>query len=661
MNPDERALAPRRALVPTGAPVEDPVAAAQARLAAALEEVTALDAEVEALSTALAAFAAEVERRLAGPDAEARRAASLVRRLQALADGLASELTRLRGATRGAAAGRSDSSGATGRRARGRAGRAVNPGGGFGEARVAWADPDAAEVEDAAEQGPTAARAGGDEAPEEIPTLERQVAELKRLYRRLARLLHPDLAPDEADRERLSALMARANAAYEAGDLAALELMAARVGAGEPPGELTEAERLLHLSRRAEQLARVAASLQRERQRLSRSETARLRAEAGRRAAAGQDYFAESVAELAEEAGAARADALVRLEAVARAAREVGKARRKIMGDLERPRAGGIRRSFDPVTESPLVRRSAARLERARATAPALALARWLETAAEAEGSRWEAGLTLLAWLMEAAGERPPPTVATAAGLAERWGRLAAGWPGAPDLAGALARLPRHLALGARAGREEVVAGLQLADGALAAGVQVALSREAVAARAREVLAVLGPEERCAGCRRPVLGLHLLRTSGLDERHGIACPRCGAVLRSYWRYGEAEGLEGLWPVARSLGLAAEQAVRLGGVTLAFGMRPVDLASLTAGGLAERFEELYLAPYRVSLPRAAVRVAARSGGLLAARTRLAGAGRISLELTEEAGTTADGLVELLRVRIERRFRPGGEEA
>jgi curved DNA-binding protein CbpA len=659
MNPDERALAPRRALVPTGAPVEDPVAAAQARLAAALEEVTALDAEVEALSAGLAAFAGEVERRLAGPDAEARRAASLVRRLQALADGLASELTRLRAAAEGAALGRSGSSGATGRRPRGRAGRGAAPGGGRGEAKEAWADPDAAEGEDAEEQWP-AARDGGDGVAEEIPTLERQAAELKRLYRRLARLLHPDLAPDEADRERLSALMARANAAYEAEDLAALELMAARVGAGEPPGELTEAERLLHLSRRAEQLARVAASLQRERRRLSRSETARLRAEAGRRAAAGQDYFAESMAELDEEAGAARTDALARLEAVARAAREVGKARRKIMGDLERSRAGGIRRAFDPVAESPLVRRSAARLESARATAPALALARWLEAAAEAEGTRWEAGLTLLAWLMEVAGERPPPTVATAAGLAGRWARLAAGWPGAPDLAGALARLPRHLTLGARAGREEVVAGLQLAEASLAAGVQVALSREAVAARAREVLSNLGPEERCASCRRQVLGLHLLRTSGLDERHGIACPSCGAVLRSYWRYGEAEGLEGLWPVARSLGLAAEQAVRLGGVTLAFGMRPADLAVLTAGGLVERFEELYLAPCRVALPRAAVRVAAR-GSLITPRTRLAGAGRISLTLTEAAGTTAEGLVELLRGRIERRFRPGGEGA
>ncbi len=638
MPSDERALAPRRALVPTGIPADDPVAAAKARLAAALEEVSAVDAEVEALSAALAAFALEVERRLAGPDAEARRASGLVRRLQALADGLTRELARVRGGASGPGG-----PGAGRRRAakekakeRGRRGAA---------AEAAWGEP--------GEAGP--ARDGA-AVLEEIPTLERQAAELKRLYRRLARLLHPDLAPDDAERGRLSGLMAAANAAYEADDLAALELMAEKVGAGEPPGELTEAERLLHLGRRAEQLERVAASLRRERERLARSQTARLRAEAGRRAEAGGDYFTESAAELVEEAGAARVDALARLDAVAGAARELTSARRKTMGELERRRSGGVRRAFDPLAESELVRRSVGRLERARATEPARALGRWLEAAAE--GSPWEAALTLLAFLLEAAGERPPPAVATAAGLAERWERLRVGWPGAPDLAGALARLPRHLALGARAGREEVVAGLQLAEASLAAGVRIALDREAVAALARQVLSVMGPEERCETCRRQVVGLHLMRTSGLDERHGIACPRCGAVLRSYWRYGEAEGLEGLWPVARALGLVAEQTVRLAGVNLGFGMRPADRETLTARGLVERLEELYLAPCMVELPRGALRVAGPSG-VLEPRARVSGAGRMVFKLGAEAGTTVDALVELLRVRIERRFRPAGD--
>ena len=241
------------------------------------------------------------------------------------------------------------------------------------------------------------------------------------------------------------------------------------------------------------------------------------------------------------------------------------------------------RRPFDPLAESALVRRSAARLELERAGAPARALARWLEEAATR--SPWEAGLTVLAFLLEAAGDRPPPSVAEAAGLAARWEVMRADWPEAPALAEALARAPRHVVVGARLGPDEVVAGPQLAEAGLAAGVRLALEHGAVAAVARRVLAALGPEERCRRCRKPVLGLHLLRTRGLDERHGVVCPRCGGVLRSYWRYGEAEGLEALAPLSLALGLVAEQPVTLGGATLGFQLLPPEREALTARGPA----------------------------------------------------------------------------
>ena len=45
----------------------------------------------------------------------------------------------------------------------------------------------------------------------------------KRLFRQLARLIHPDLAGDPKERERRTNLMVAANDAYEQGDLAALE------------------------------------------------------------------------------------------------------------------------------------------------------------------------------------------------------------------------------------------------------------------------------------------------------------------------------------------------------------------------------------------------------------------------------------------------------
>jgi len=75
-------------------------------------------------------------------------------------------------------------------------------------------------------------------------------------------------------------------------------------------------------------------------------------------------------------------------------------------------------------------------------------------------------------------------------------------------------------------------------------------------------------------------------------------------------------------------------------------------------LVERLEALYLEPYQVSLPRGSVRVAGPRG-LLEPRARVAGAGRVAFRLGADAGTSADGLVELLRVRIERRFKPGAE--
>jgi hypothetical protein len=647
MSTPEPAAAPPRALVAVGRPAVDPVAEAQARLDAVVAEVTALDAEVEQRSAALAAFALELTRRLALPDAEARRAASLVRRLQALADLLAEALRQVQEST---AAGR-----APARKRPPRAGRRPRPGAGS-RPFAGWADPDEDDADGPGADGDGAATAepGGpaDAAPEELPTVAQQAAELKRLYRRLARLLHPDLASDDGERVRLSGLMARANAAYQAADLTTLTLMAERLGAGEPPGEFGEAERLLHLGRRIEQLQRVAASLRRERDRLGRTETARLLGEAERRAAAGGDYFTESEAELVEEAGAARADALVRLAALGRSARELSSARRKAMDELERRGKGGVRRAFDPLAEGGLVRRSAARLDRAKAGAPARELARWLEEAATR--APWEAGLTLVAALAELAGERPPPSMATAEGLAARWERLRQGWPGAPELARALAQLPRHLAPGARAGPEEVVAGVQLTEAPLLAGVRIALEREPVAALARQVLAALGPAERCGPCRQEVLGLHLLRTRGLDERHGVVCPRCGQVLRSYWRYGEPEGLEGLWPLALELRVAAELAVRLGDCTLGFGLRPAEAEALTAKGLVELLDELYLTPCQVQLPPGAVRVVA-GRVLLEPRAQVTGRGRLGFRV--EADTTAEALVELLRTRIEQRFRPG----
>jgi DnaJ-domain-containing protein 1 len=48
-------------------------------------------------------------------------------------------------------------------------------------------------------------------------------SKLKRLYRSLARRFHPDLAPDEKDRDRRNRVMAQINKAYQEGDMEMLE------------------------------------------------------------------------------------------------------------------------------------------------------------------------------------------------------------------------------------------------------------------------------------------------------------------------------------------------------------------------------------------------------------------------------------------------------
>jgi len=447
--------------------------------------------------------------------------------------------------------------------------------------------------------------------------------------------------------------MARANAAYDQGDLTALEVMAEKLGAGDPLGEVGPEERRAHLERRTATLARIAASLARERDRLVRSDTHRLREEALRRAAAGEDFLSVTRAELAEEIEAAYADARARLARLSTVARDVARARSIAMKDLERRGPTGARRAFDPLQEAELVRMGAARLERSRATAEARELARTLE--ARAGEAPAEVALTLLAFFAEDAGERPPEALLTADGWAERWERLRLAWPGTPELARTLARLPRWLSLGARAQGTDVVAGVQLAGAELAAGVRIALERGAVARLAREVLSALGPEGACDACGARGPGVHLLRTRGLDELNGVVCPGCGAVLRSYWRYGEADGLEALAGHALRLGHVAEAAAQLAGTAIGFQMLPEEREALTAAQLRRRFVDLYLGAYEVDLPASAIGLA-YGRAELPGSARIGPADRLRFTVARDAGLTAEELLELLRARIERRFRP-----
>ncbi|MFY0582200.1 hypothetical protein ACN28S_55105 [Cystobacter fuscus] len=228
--------------------------------------------------------------------------------------------------------------------------------------------------------------------------------------------------------------------------------------------------------------------------------------------------------------------------------------------------------------------------------------------------------------------------------------------PEAPPYDEALTRLPRHLELGLRVmkKKKEVHFGLQLRETELLAAVPLALQRADVAERGRSVLAVIGPQEQCKRCGEEVLLQHLMRTRGLDERHGQLCPLCAHPQKSYWLYSRTEGQEALLPHALRLGTVVEQAVRLARTSVSFQMLPEEREALTAAQLRQRFVDLYLQPYGVELAPEHVRLV-QAGQVLEDEARV-DRGAVTLKLAPEAGQGEAQLLELLRSRIERRFRP-----
>ncbi|MGW6686463.1 hypothetical protein [Streptomyces sp. NPDC054961] len=100
------------------------------------------------------------------------------------------------------------------------------------------------------------------------PERVRPTEEVRRLYRELVRQAHPDLAQDEAERERREEFIVRVNAAYGRGEEQLLRELAQEWAAGPAPAaaRLSESEelyeRLEWLSRRKELLSVVARELE---------------------------------------------------------------------------------------------------------------------------------------------------------------------------------------------------------------------------------------------------------------------------------------------------------------------------------------------------------------------------------------------------------------
>jgi hypothetical protein len=126
--------------------------------------------------------------------------------------------------------------------------------------------------------------------------------DLKRLYREVAKRIHPDLAKDSADRERRTRFMAEANRAYEVGDEEALRriLDEYQDGADAVEGEGIGAELIRVIRQISMARARVAA-IEQELATLRQSEIARLKKQAEDREQAGGDLLAELAATIREQ------------------------------------------------------------------------------------------------------------------------------------------------------------------------------------------------------------------------------------------------------------------------------------------------------------------------------------------------------------------------
>jgi len=101
--------------------------------------------------------------------------------------------------------------------------------------------------------------AWGEREPEKEPERVPVSDDAKRVFRQLARLIHPDLARDPEERERRTNLMVAANDAYEQGDVAALERLLEEWH--QSPEAVTGRGAAAELERTRRRIAQVEASL----------------------------------------------------------------------------------------------------------------------------------------------------------------------------------------------------------------------------------------------------------------------------------------------------------------------------------------------------------------------------------------------------------------
>ncbi len=584
---------------------------AEARLETLLDRILGLESELRALSRSLHEFRRENAARL-GPTIDE---LSALRRLLTRLEGLDTELARW--------SSRERESDENARSPRARASRRRGKKSPLAASRLlSNGDARGGDLEGARfVQGATGA-------------LSPTPVSLKDLYRRLARRLHPDFARTDEERVVHGTLMSHVNLAYESDDRVRLELIAAELDAGLTPTEPTHEARSAHAEHRAASFEALVASFERERERLARTPDHRKWERATARARAGGDYFAETLYDLKAELARLGSEAwgrILRLDDAVRAFPRRSHSTTMLVESSPwgRPAVLTVRRS---------------RRHEGRALRDRLILA--------AKEAPWKVVLTLLAFFAELAGV-PPAGLERASAFADRYAALTRALRGAPSFDAALGRMPDWLTWSFLGNERRVLFGLHLTSGELLTGVRAALEQDAVRALGRAVLELAGPEARCETCRRPVVLVHLFRTRGIEDVHGLVCGRCAAVQQTYRTVGRAEGLEALNPYLLETGALVEEKVRIANATLRFQFSATERHALSAGAVLGRFGELHLRGLELSgVEKGLYLVSDRVR--LSPKNRVPDGTRLSFGFDRTAGVTSAEVLGLLRASAGRRF-------
>jgi hypothetical protein len=480
-------------------------------------------------------------------------------------------------------------------------------------------------------------------------------AELKSLYRRLARRFHPDLARTEEEQVRHAALMARINALYRAGDRAGLEALADQaLGSELPEPAVSLEEELRLLEERRARFESARDGLRIELAALRGCATAELLRVVRRAEEEGRDLFDELRAELAARGERALGDVRDAAGALEDAVRRAN--RRSLTTEGRR----SLDRAFDPLGRQKLVRLSLEALQSARA-AP--------ETCAEAERiaviarkSPAAARLVLLAYASELV-PHPLDGLRSYEDLALRFELLGSRDEEPATLERALVEAADLIEFGIRrAGERLVQGGLRFRTALLRDAVPLALRKHSLRVEFRRVLSTLGERTGCPECQREVFAVPLYRLRGLDDLHASACPRCGHLVSSYFLPRGKDVQSVLNTAFLDLELLTEWSFRMGPATVSVQLLPVQLERMTVGQLKRRFWSDVLERHAVPVPLQAVRLL-QARRPLPERRKLADLDRQEF-VVAFAGKTrvsvADAL-ETVKHRIRTRFRPDAAAA